>query len=116
MRKVPSELGRWELLILPSPGRREHRASAIVEWSAQDQRVLWWPESRVVRRAGPGHVAGRAHGEPVGRWLSIQSSPARGRDRHPVQGLLTDAGITCVELKGDLRGKPVSTSSTCSSV
>ena len=29
-RKVPSELGRWELLKLPGPGRRGHLANAIV--------------------------------------------------------------------------------------
>jgi hypothetical protein len=30
MRKVPSELGRWELLKLAVPGSRGHLASAIV--------------------------------------------------------------------------------------
>ena len=29
-RKVPSDLGRWELLMLPPPGWRGHLADAIV--------------------------------------------------------------------------------------
>ena len=49
-RKVPSELGRWELLTLPDPGPRGHLASAMLHDPAKIH--VTFGDPNLVSRAG----------------------------------------------------------------
>ncbi len=50
MRKVPSELGRWEYLKLPGPGSRGHLVSAILHALARTHASFDSPD--LVSRVG----------------------------------------------------------------
>ncbi len=70
-RKVPSELGRWDLLRLPLPSWRGHLASAIVAWAGEDSRVVSHQHPQLHAGARTGVWCATKLATDAGGWRQI---------------------------------------------